>query len=119
MLIGLTIVNNVYGQDTQYVEKGSPAPFTGILFTEKKAQAIRAELLDGDKNKLQLETERNRVERLNQIIELKSEEIELYQKQNRRLLKTHERTETLNYVWFGLGILATGLAVYGAGMLAR
>lgn len=118
-LIGSIVVNNAYGQDTQYIEKGQPAPYSGILFTEKKAQELRSELLDGDKNKLFLETEKNRSLRLGQIIELKDEEIELYRKQNERLLKTTDRSDTLNYVWFGLGILATGLAVYGAGSLAR
>lgn len=118
-LIGLAVGNNVYGQDTQYIEKGKPAPFSGILFTEEKAQAIRGELLEFDKTKILYETEKHRGERLGQIINLKDEEIDLYQKQNTRLLKAHDRSDTLNYVWFGLGILATGLSVYGAGALSR
>jgi hypothetical protein len=118
-LIGLATGNNAYGQDSQFIEKDQKAPYSGILFTEKKAQDIRTELLDGDKNKLLLETERNRSSRLGQIIELKNEEIELYNKQNVRLMKSNDRSDTLNYIWFGLGILATGIAVYGAGGLAR
>lgn len=119
LLIGLTTANNVYGQDSQYIEKDQKAPFAGVLFTEKKAQSIRAELLEGDKNKLLLETEKHRTERLGQIITLKDEEIEAYYKQNTRLLKSNDRSDTLNYIWFGLGIVVTGMAVYGAGSLAR
>jgi hypothetical protein len=115
-LIGSTVANS---QDSVYLDKDKPAPFSGILFTEKKAQSIRAELLEGDKTKLLLETEKHRSERLGQIVALKDEEIELYNKQNQRLLKSNERSDTLNYIWFGLGILATGAAVYGAGALSR
>lgn len=119
-LIGSIVGNNGFCQsDSTFIEKGKPAPFSGVLFSEDKAQGIRNELLESDKTKLLLETERNRSQRLGQIIELKDEEIELYQKQNTRLLKANDRSDTLNYVWFGLGILATGLAVYGAGALSR
>lgn len=121
LLIGSAIANNAYGADNDvvFLNSGDRAPFTGILFSEQKAQSLRSELLEADKTKLLLETEKNRSNRLGQIIELKDEEIELYQKQNQRLLRSNDRNDTLNYVWFGLGILATGLAVYGAGMLAR
>ena len=110
---------NAEAQDSQYIEKDQKAPFSGILFTEKKAQSIRSELLEGDKTKLLLETEQHRTQRMGQIISLKDEEIELYAKQNERLLKANKQSDTLQYIWFGLGVLATGLAVYGAGALAR
>lgn len=105
--------------ETTFLEKGQSAPFTGILFTERKAGEIRNDLLELDKQRLLLETEKHRSERLGQIINLKDEEIELYNKQNQRLMKSNDRSDTLNYVWFGLGILATGFAVYGAGALSR
>jgi demethoxyubiquinone hydroxylase (CLK1/Coq7/Cat5 family) len=90
-----------------------------ILFTEEKAKQLRVDLLNGDKYKIQLETEKNRTERLLTIQHLKDEEIELYRKQNERLLKVNDRSDTMNYIWFGLGVLETGLAVYGAAGLAR
>lgn len=125
LLIGLIGVNNgICGSnsesnETTFIEKGQSAPFTGILFTERKASEIRTDLLELDKQRLLLETEKNRTDRLGQIIKLQDEEIELYNKQNQRLLKSNERSDTLNYIWFGLGILATGAAVYGAGALSR
>lgn len=118
LLIG-SIIGNSYGEDTVFISKGQPAPYSGILFTEEKAGDVRKELLESEKTKLILETERNRTTRLGQIIELKDEEIELYQKQNTRLLKANDRSDTMQYIWFGLGVLATGMAVYGAGALSR
>jgi hypothetical protein len=106
-------------EDSVFLDKGKAAPFSGILFTEEKAKQLRVDLLDGDKYKIQLETEKNRTERLLTIQHLKDEEIELYRKQNERLLKVNDRSDTMNYIWFGLGVLATGLAVYGAAGLAR
>lgn len=116
LLIGSTAANS---QDSQYLEKSQPAPYTGILFTESKAQSIRNELLEGDKNKLLLETEKHRTARLGEIVKLKDEEIELYNKQNQRLLKVNDRSDTMQYIWFGLGVIVTGAAVYGAGALSR
>lgn len=120
-MIFLTLANNAYGGDTDptFVNAGDKAPFSGLLFSEGKAQKLRSDLLESDKTKLLLETEKHRTDRLGQIISLKDEEIELYAKQNQRLLKSNDRSDTLNFVWFGLGILATGAAVYGAGALAR
>jgi len=117
LLIGLT---NAKAEDNAiYLEKNQPAPFTGILFTETLAKNLRSDLLEGDKNKLQLHSERLKSSNLMQIIKLKDTELEAFQRQNQRLLKQEQTSQTMQYVWFGLGILATGAAVYGAGALSR
>lgn len=118
-LIGSIGVSNGRADDPTYLNSGDKAPYAGLLFSESKALSIRHELLEADKTKLLYETEKHRSERLGTIINLKDQEIELYQKQNQRLLKTNERSDSLQYIWFGLGILVTGAAVYGAGALSR
>lgn len=116
MLIGSTIGNT---EDAIYLEKNKPAPFTGILFTESKANQLRSDLLESDKDKLRLTSEQLKVQNLHSVIQLKDSEIELYAKQNQRLIKAEQTSNTMQYIWFGLGVLATGAAVYGAGALAR
>jgi len=111
--------NEARAEDSVSISRGQPAPFSGILFTDEKAANIRNDLLEGDKNKLLLETEKHRTERLLTIGKMKDEEIELYRAQNQRLLKVNDRSDTVNMLWFGLGVLATGMAVDGAGSLAR
>lgn len=106
-------------EDVLFIEKGSTAPFSGILFTESKAKEIRSDLLESDKLKLQLESQRLTNKNFIELSQLKDAEIELYKKQNQRLLRSEQTSNTMNYIWFGLGILATGVAVYGAGGLAR
>ena len=110
---------NARTEDTIFLDKGKPAPYSGILFTEEKAQSIRKELLESDKTSLKLESADSKVAGLGQIISLKDTEIELYRKQNQDLLKAEKTSESMRYIWFGLGVLATGMAVYGAGALAK
>ena len=102
-----------------YLDKGRSAPFSGVLMPDKVARDLRSELLEKDKLEILHKTEQFKNENLNKIITLKDSEIELYRKQNERLVKLKDNNNTINYVWFGLGVLVTGLAVYGAGSLAK
>jgi hypothetical protein len=106
-------------QDVVFIEKNQPAPYSGLLFPESKAREVRSDLLEKDKLELKLANEQSKSKSLYQIIELKNSEIELYNKQNTRLLKLEDNSEMMRYIWFGLGVLVTGAAVYGAGGLSR
>ena len=105
--------------DVVFINKNSPAPFDGILFTESKAKELRSDILESEKTKILLQSQLHKSETLQQIIQLKEKEIELYRTQNQRLMVNQNVSSSLNYIWFGLGVLATGIAVYGAGSLAR
>jgi hypothetical protein len=117
LLIAISL--NSFSQDVVSIQKGSPAPFTGILFTETKATEIRSELLELDKTKVKLEARDEQLKLHKSIIDLKSTEIELYRKQNERLERTNRTSDTMNYIYFGLGVFLTGAAVYGAGSLSK
>jgi len=119
LLLIFSTTANIKAQDAIYIEKNQSAPFSGILFTESKARQFRSDLLESDKVVLRLESEQFKSQNLSTIIQLKDEEIELYAKQNQRLIKAEQTSNTMQYIWFGLGVLATGAAVYGAGALAR
>jgi len=119
LLLIFSTTANIKAQDAIYIEKNQPAPFSGILFTESKARQFRSDLLESDKVVLRLESEQFKSQNLSTIIQLKDGEIELYAKQNQRLIKAEQTSNTMQYIWFGLGVLATGAAVYGAGALSR
>lgn len=119
-LTGFNGVNNAYGEDdVVYIEKGEKVPYSGVLFPEQLAKQLRRDLLESDKQVLRLENERSKTERLSEVIKLKDAEIELYETQNKRLVRAESASNTMSYIWFGLGILTTGVAVYGAGGLSR
>lgn len=106
-------------QDAIFIEKNQPAPYSGILFTESSARELRSNLLESDKMALRFANEQNRSSAYFQTIKLKDQEIELYKSQNQKLLRLEDNSETMKYVWFGLGILVTSAAVYGARGLSK
>lgn len=115
----LIFSTTIKANDVVYIEKDQKAPFSGILFNEGKARQLRSDILEADKVKLQLQSSEFKYNNLQKIIELKNEELELYEKQNKRLVQLTETNEISSYVWFGLGVLATGLSVFAAGSLAK
>jgi hypothetical protein len=119
LLIGLTTVSNVGAQDAVYIQKGQPAPYSGIIFTESAANELRSEVLEKQKLKLTNLSLQNERDMYKSVAGLKGEQIEQYRRQNDALLRLDTTNKTMNYVWFGLGILATGVAVYGARGLAK
>lgn len=115
MLSGSPAVNNAIGADDAiFIEKNQPAPYSGVLFSERKATEIRSDLLESDKTKIKLESSFEKISTLSQIIELKNDEIDLYRTQNQKLIQQENTNKSMQYIWFGLGILATGAAIYGA-----
>ena len=109
--------------DVISIKKGTPAPFTGILFTEDKAKELRTELLELDKSRIILLSKEQQLGIFQDRLELRDEEIELYRSQNERLMKQNGTNKDVGMiervVWFGLGVIVTGAAVYAAGSLAR
>lgn len=117
LLICLTVVSNAsLAQEVVLIEKGTPAPYRGVLMTEDKAKVIYNQLADCDKCKL-----------LNKSLE---ESIQLYQKneslylkeivevrdQNVILQSALENSKSTNFwekaLWFGFGIITTSVVVF-------
>lgn len=118
-MLSLIFSTTIKANDVVYIQKDEKAPFSGILFSESKAKEIRSDLLEADKIRLQLQSSEFKYNNIQRIVELKNDEINLYETQNKRLIQAAQSTEISNYVWFGLGVLATGLSVFAAGSLAR
>lgn len=119
LTILLTFSTEGIANETFFVQKGEKAPITGYLFNEQHTRDIRRELLDKDELSVRLQSARGQLQNYEHILKLKDSEIESYKTQNQRLVKLDQNNETMKYVWFGLGILVTGMAVYGAGSLSR
>lgn len=106
-------------QDAISISKGEQAPFSGILFPQVRANQIRAELIEKDILTVRVSSLTESSFISERIIKLKDTEIELYKKQNHRLESANQTSNTMNAIYFGLGVLLTGAAVYGAGALSR
>lgn len=119
-----TIGNNCYAEDSVVLlEKGSTAPFKGYLFPEAKALDLRKELIELDNLRLIEKSYLNSIELYKKNETVHNLKVNTLLEQNDKLAealaKSRERSEWENRIWFGLGILVSGLAVYGAGQLAK
>jgi hypothetical protein len=121
LLIGLILVTNLNlkAEDAISIQKGQTAPYSGVLFTESGARDLRSEIINARKVEIQLTTEQQKHELSKRIIQLKDSEIELYRSQNKRLERANQASDTVKTIYFGLGILLTAGAVYGAGALSK
>lgn len=126
LLIGLIIVSltsNCFAQDSIGISKGTPAPFSGILFTRQKSEQIRNELIERDQFKIFNKTLLENSEIQQKIISNQKLQVDILLKQNERLVQQTEKSETMSNwqraTWFGLGIISAGFAVYGASLLVR
>lgn len=122
MLICLIFSVNVIA-DPVLLNKDDKSPYQGLLFSISEAQDLRKELIDKDYLKLQNDS-------LNRSLELYKSNENLYTQQKQLLLDQNDKLakslyqerqvtnwERLGFVLLGIGI--TGLAVYGAGQIAK
>lgn len=120
-LIIVSLINNLFAKDVLPIKKGEQAPFDGVVFTTKKAQDVRKELIEKDQLKIFNETLREQIQIKNEIITNKEKQVVLLENQNTKLaeeLENEKKTKTTErIIWFGLGVLATGVAAYGTSKL--
>lgn len=122
IILSLLLSTSIYGQSI-HIEKGTPAPYTGHLFTEQKAREVRKELIEKDQlevfTKALLENEK----RYKQIITNSNEQVSILMHHNEKLVKIAQDLESAptyeKIMWFSLGVVATGFAVYGAAQLVK
>jgi hypothetical protein len=110
----LPSVINTSSLQVLYIQKGTEAPFEGYLFPPDKALEFRKELIE-------LDSLRSMQPSYEKSITLYQKNEDVLLTQNQKLSEALSRTEAKG-VWetrmyFILGIVVTGLAVYGAGRL--
>lgn len=122
-LIIVSLISSSFAQDSVGISKGTPAPFSGILFTRQKSEQIRIELIERDQFKIFNKTLLENSDIQQKIINNQKIQVDILLKQNEKLVQQTEKSETMNnwqrVGWFGLGIISAGFAVYGASLLVR
>jgi len=122
------INSNVYSQlnETEsavFLQKGQTTPFSGLLLSEKQAQQTRRELIERD-NLHALTVSYEKTIQLQQLgLQTREDQVENLRKQNNSLYEQVNRDKAVTnferVIWFGLGVIGTGFAVYGASKLAK
>lgn len=118
LMVGTILTTNVHAEDVVILQKDSPAPFTGLLFTQQKANELKNGLVERD-GLLKINESLNKSLTLqDNIIQKKDEGITTLLDQNDRLAKSlyNERTvsDWTRAGYFILGVIITGAAFYGA-----
>lgn len=98
--VSLTILIslNSFAQDSVYLDKGTPSPFSGYLLPEEEVKTLRDNTLERDMYKT--------------TNDLKDQQIKLLSDQNTSLAKTLEVTSSLS-TWEKVGYLAAGILLTG------
>lgn len=109
-IILLCSANLALAQSITPVKKGEPSPHDGYVIDDKMEKKMRQVNEENKKNKeLNIKME--------QLGVLEESKVNLYKEQVSSLEKENSSLRTTNnlsiIVYFGLGVLATGLAAYG------
>jgi hypothetical protein len=112
----LLISTTAFSEDAVLINKNDKAPFTGVLLDTKKAQEYKNTTVERDNLKdlnLSLSTSLNLQ---TDLIQRKDTQLKLVLDQNDKLSqsveKSRDTSELEKIVWFGLGIIISGISVY-------
>lgn len=122
-LISLLITNNAYANDPVALREGEPAPFSGLLFSPKKANELRANLIEKEYWQKMAESYQTTVTGFENILKIKDDNNKLLLERNDQISKTLRDQKDFNtwerVGWFGLGVLATVLAGFAVREVVR
>lgn len=111
----------LYAGDVTHIEKNTPAPYTGYLFTPEKTNEVKNVVVERD-GLLKLN------ESLTKSLQLQSDVADLNQKKVTILLEQQDKlskslydersvSNWTQFGWFALGVLATSAAIYGVSQI--
>jgi len=108
--------------DVVRIEKGTPAPYTGVLMPDSTATQLRDAVIERDGYKLLNESLTKSIDFYKENDKLNEEKAQILLKRNNELASTLKETRDFNStqrtIWFILGIAVTGIALYGVKSLS-
>jgi hypothetical protein len=108
----------VASEDAVYVEKGSPAPYSGVLLPLDKANELRKAVIELETLRATNSSYEKSVKLYQKSIQLSDLKVNMLTEQNEKLsqavVESRSSGDLQKILWFGLGVIATGFALYGA-----
>ncbi len=122
-IIFILVLQTAFAQDVTKLNKDEKAPYEGYLFPPQKASELKDAVIERDGYKLLNHSLEKSLELQKKNIDLQEQKVDIVLEQNFKLTKSlnDERSMTSweRIGWFTLGVLGTGLAVYGASKINR
>lgn len=115
----LLVFSVVANAQVTHITKGTPAPYDGHLFTEAKAREVRKELIEKDQLEIFTKALLENEVRYKKIISNQEEQVVILKDHVIKLADMAQMSTTEKVLWFGLGVAATGFAVYGAAQIVK
>lgn len=115
--ISLSLISNTaYSNDSVFIEKNTPAPFSGFLFSEQKGREIKQRLVEADYFEQLNKSLQIQIKLYENIETRNNEKYNILLDQNDRLAKNLYSERNMStwekLAYFGLGVLATVLTTY-------
>lgn len=107
------------GDDVQVVTKGTVIKCDGVLLSTDAAKKTDEAIADAKYYKTLSDKLYQREDYTNKEIDTLDQRLKLYVDESQTLAKQVTEDKYEKFIYFGLGILATGIAVYGAKTLSR
>jgi hypothetical protein len=115
--------NSLFAQDPTLLKAKQPAPYDGLLFSQEKAEEVKTKLIEGDQMKLLNDSLLKSISIYKDNDSIYTQKVNLLQQQNDSLAKSLYDERSSNFwrsvLFMGLGIVVTGLAVYGAAQINK
>lgn len=123
-VILISLISSIsFAQEAVFLNQKDTAPFSGYLLPEDKIKSLRNDSLENSANKQLVESLNKSLTLQQSNSDLKDKQIQLLLNQNDSLSKTivtEEKLQTWEKVlYFGGGIVLSGLAIWGAHSLYK
>lgn len=120
IVVSSCIISSGYvrAESVVYLEKNKPAPYSGVLFPSAKADELRKIAIEVETLRAINESYDKSIQLYRQTIQLADDKFKILETQNdnlaNALVESRRSNDLQRIIWFSLGVLATGFAVYGA-----
>lgn len=109
-------IRDAYGTAASFLPKGTPAPFSGLLIEQEKAEQLRKDVLERDQLKLLNDSLNKSLTTYSDLGKIQEAKLTLLIQQRKELLEEsidHYRVNDIQKIfWFVLGAATVGLSVY-------
>lgn len=123
MTLTLTLPSSILADDPAFQHKGYKLTDDAWIFSPNKAKEVRDKLIDLDTETKTNDSLMKSLSLQKDMSDLQEKKLQTLAQQNDRLTQTVSDNRAMSdwhkIMWFTLGVVVTGLAVYGAKALTK